>query len=64
MTELLIEHKVTCPSCWELHTVTFDLTAVEELNFIEDCQVCCNPMRISFEIGNDSELLNVSVETL
>ena len=64
MTDLLADHTVTCPSCWEAHTVTIDLTAVEEPAFIEDCHVCCNPMRISFAIGNDAELLDVSVESL
>ena len=62
MSNLLVENSVTCPSCWEQHTVTIDLTAVDDRQFIEDCHVCCNPMRICFEIGDDATLLSVSVE--
>lgn len=64
MSDLLVEQAVTCPSCWEQHSVTIDLTATEEPHFIEDCRVCCNPMRISFLIDAAGELQNVSVESL
>ena len=62
MTELLVEHAVTCPSCWEQHIVTIDVTETEH-HFIEDCYVCCNPMRIDFEVNSDSELIAVSAVT-
>lgn len=62
MNELLTERQVTCPSCWETHTVLIDLTDTQK-SLIEDCTVCCNPMQISFDIcGGDVQ--NLHVETL
>lgn len=53
MKSLLAELSVTCPSCWERHPVVIDLTD-EQRTLIEDCQVCCNPMQISYQLdGND-----------
>ncbi|MBT8131242.1 MAG: CPXCG motif-containing cysteine-rich protein [Gammaproteobacteria bacterium] len=62
MSDLLVESDVTCPSCWEQHTVTIDLTESDR-HFIEDCHVCCNPMRIDFEIDADATLVSVSADT-
>lgn len=59
MSELLVQHDVTCPTCWETITVLFDLT-LEDQTVVEDCQVCCNPMTIRFRAEN-GELVNVEV---
>ncbi|NND58859.1 MAG: CPXCG motif-containing cysteine-rich protein [Gammaproteobacteria bacterium] len=53
MNQLLSEQQVTCPACWEPHTVLIDLSG-EEQSLIEDCTVCCNPMEISFEVAGDT----------
>ncbi|MBT8131333.1 MAG: CPXCG motif-containing cysteine-rich protein [Gammaproteobacteria bacterium] len=63
MPELLVERSVTCPSCWEKHDVVIDLTTTED-HLIEDCQVCCNPMRISFQRDADLQLSSVSAQAL
>ncbi|MDH3647490.1 MAG: CPXCG motif-containing cysteine-rich protein [Gammaproteobacteria bacterium] len=63
MTDLLVERAVTCPSCWEQHIVSIDLTEPDK-RLIEDCYVCCNPMRINFEVDNDSELVSVIADAL
>ena len=60
MKSLLIEQRVTCPSCWEQHPVVIDLTD-EQRTLIEDCQVCCNPMKISFEVDGD-DVVSVDAE--
>lgn len=60
MTALVVEHTVTCPSCWEPHTVTIDISG-EERRFIEDCRVCCNPMQLRFGVA-DGRLTHVDVE--
>ena len=52
MKSLLTELSVTCPSCWEQHPVLIDLTD-EQRTLIEDCQVCCNPMQISYQLDDD-----------
>jgi len=34
-----------CPYCWEEISMLFD-TSVEEQTYIEDCEVCCNPIEV------------------
>ena len=43
----MIEHFFTCPYCWETISMILDPDMSEE-DFVEDCQVCCNPIEISF----------------
>ena len=40
------EHRLGCPFCGERQTVLLDLSAGEQ-SYIEDCQVCCQPMQIA-----------------
>ena len=46
-----IEHFFTCPHCWETVSMVLDLS-VEEQSYVEDCEVCCNPIQISYTIDN------------
>jgi Cysteine-rich CPXCG len=56
----LVEHTIVCPSCWESCSVLIDLSAGDHV-FVEDCQVCCNPMQLTVTIG-DGELLSLDAE--
>ena len=47
----MIEHYFDCPHCWENQLKMID-PSIEEQNFIEDCEVCCNPMLIGFSYEN------------
>jgi len=38
----------TCPHCGERISVVLDLSA-ESQRYIEDCEVCCNPIEISYQ---------------
>ncbi len=60
--DLVTQHNVTCPSCWEQHEVTIDTTA-EERSFIEDCTVCCNPMRIEFALDSHGAVSTIDAAT-
>jgi hypothetical protein len=51
---MLEEHFFTCPYCWEEISVLLDLS-VSVQSYVEDCEVCCNPITISFE--SDGEAL-------
>jgi len=42
-----IEHFFTCPYCWQTVSMVLDLS-VEEQSYVEDCEVCCNPIQISY----------------
>ena len=45
------EHFFQCPYCWEEISMLLDPSASQ--TYVEDCEVCCNPIEISmrFEEG-------------
>ena len=48
----MIEHYFDCPHCWESQLKMID-PSIEEQNFIEDCEVCCNPLEFELNISNN-----------
>lgn len=50
------EHHFTCPYCWQAISMLID-SSISEQSYIEDCEVCCNPIRISLRFVN-SELID------
>jgi transcription elongation factor Elf1 len=42
----MFEHYFQCPYCWETISVLVDLS-VPGQTYVEDCEVCCNPMEIT-----------------
>ena len=48
----MLEHFFTCPYCWEQISMLLDPDMSGE-SYIEDCQVCCNPIEVEFEIVDD-----------
>lgn len=59
MNFAIIDRTVSCPFCGESSSLMLDLSAGEQ-SYIEDCQVCCQPMQISFEV-DDGECANLEV---
>ena len=47
-----LEHFFQCPHCWEEISMILD-SSVRHQTYIEDCEVCCNPIEVSprFESG-------------
>ena len=47
-----MEHFFQCPYCWEEISMLLD-TSIYQQTYIEDCEVCCNPIEVSprFENG-------------
>jgi transcription elongation factor Elf1 len=57
--KLIVEEAIDCPFCGENITVLLDLSAGGQ-SYIEDCQVCCRPMQISYEVvDHDTAALEV-----
>ncbi|MBN2867458.1 MAG: CPXCG motif-containing cysteine-rich protein [Flavobacteriaceae bacterium] len=52
----MLEHFFTCPYCWETISMLLD-TSVRKQTYVEDCEVCCNPIQIT-PIFEDTELVN------
>ena len=51
----MIEHYFECPHCWQNQLKIID-PSVREQSFIEDCEVCCNPIELTPEF-NSNELI-------
>jgi transcription elongation factor Elf1 len=43
-----VEKFFKCPYCLEKISMLLDLSAEGEQIYIEDCEVCCNPIQIQF----------------
>ena len=48
----MIEHYFNCPHCWENQLKMID-SSIEIQNFIEDCEVCCNPIEFDLVVKNN-----------
>ncbi len=60
MRHLLRQQDIDCPYCGETINIDLDLS-IEQQTYIEDCQVCCQPIQISYS-SFDGELLSISAE--
>lgn len=40
------EHFFQCPYCWEPISMLID-TSLYKQSYIEDCEICCNPIQIN-----------------
>ena len=54
---------VQCPYCGETLTTRLDLSAGSQ-SYVEDCQVCCQPMQMSVVVAGDGSLEAVSAERM
>ncbi|REH47407.1 hypothetical protein C7448_10628 [Tenacibaculum gallaicum] len=48
---MMYEHFFQCPHCWEEISMLLDASASE--TYVEDCEVCCNPIQITFTFVNN-----------
>jgi hypothetical protein len=54
---------IGCPYCGEHYGTPVDLTA-GSVSYVEDCQVCCQPIEIGIEIAGNGTLERVSARRL
>jgi transcription elongation factor Elf1 len=47
-----MEHYFFCPYCGEEISFILD-PSVTEQEYIEDCEVCCNPIRVKIKYENE-----------
>jgi hypothetical protein len=52
------ETEITCPFCFEQIPLLVD-TSVENQDTIEDCSVCCRPIRLLIRCSPEGEFLGV-----
>jgi transcription elongation factor Elf1 len=53
---------IDCPYCGESFATQVDLS-VGSQQYVEDCAVCCRPIEIAIEVGDDDELVAVRTNT-
>ena len=58
----IMEHSFACPQCGEEISMVLDLS-VHKQTYVEDCEVCCNPIEVSYTVS-DEELAEFSARTL
>ncbi|MGB5667647.1 MAG: CPXCG motif-containing cysteine-rich protein [Maribacter sp.] len=58
----MFEHFFQCPYCWEEISMLMD-SSVHKQTYVEDCEVCCNPIEISAHF-KDNELIDFDARNL
>lgn len=56
------EYFFQCPYCWEQVSMLID-TSQKQQKYIEDCEICCNPIQISITVEN-REIINFHAENI
>ena len=51
-----VESTVWCPYCGEANEVALDPGGGERQDYVEDCQVCCQPWRVVVEYHGDGSV--------
>lgn len=58
----MLEYYFTCPYCWETISMLLDNSISNQI-YIEDCEVCCNPIQLSVRFIN-SELMDFQADSI
>lgn len=53
---------VSCPYCGEENTIVVDETGGSRQDYVEDCQVCCQPWQVIATIDSEGEM-NIELRT-
>jgi len=48
-----MEHFFTCPYCGDEISMVLDVS-VRSQTYVEDCEVCCNPIEVRYVIDDDA----------
>lgn len=58
----MVEHFFQCPHCWQNISMLFDASVRDQL-YIEDCEICCNPIEIN-PVFDNAELIWLNINSL
>lgn len=50
-----VEHEFSCPYCMAPISMVLDLS-IPAQRYIEDCEVCCNPIEVAYAVDEDEGL--------
>jgi hypothetical protein len=54
---------IDCPYCGEVINIRLDLSAGSQ-SYVEDCQVCCQPIQVAVQVAEDGSLETVTPERM
>ncbi len=54
---------IACPYCGEVINIRLDLSAGSQ-SYVEDCQVCCQPIQVAVQVAEDGSLETVTPERM
>jgi hypothetical protein len=57
-----IESSFICPYCLQLNTILIDITAGTRQEYIEDCEVCCRPTKLSVVVDQEEQTADVTAD--
>ncbi|SDR97564.1 Cysteine-rich CPXCG [Polaribacter sp. KT25b] len=57
-----MEHFFQCPYCWEEISMLLEANVHQQI-YIEDCEVCCNPIEITATF-NQNELIGFDAQSI
>ena len=49
----MLEYYFDCPHCWQNQLKMIDPSIINQ-HFIEDCEICCNPLEFSIVVNDNS----------
>lgn len=47
-----VEKFFKCPFCLEKISMILDVSTDQQQSYVEDCEVCCNPIQITYHSEN------------
>lgn len=56
-----VEKKFKCPYCFERVSMILDVSINDFQSYVEDCEVCCNPIQVSYT-GENSKIKNFTAD--
>ncbi|MGE4244341.1 CPXCG motif-containing cysteine-rich protein [Ramlibacter sp.] len=63
MAAAVEEHPSHCPYCGESITLLLD-TSAQGQTYVEDCEVCCQPLEVAFAVDATGDVVQFSVRRL
>lgn len=50
------DHEFSCPHCGEGLSVRLDPSGGRKQDFVQDCEICCRPIRVTVTLERDQVL--------
>lgn len=59
---MLIESRYVCPHCAQASETAVDPSQGDSQRYVEDCQVCCRPLRLEVTVAGDDASIHAFPE--